>query len=263
MPGNNIIQCQHVTPGDLAFEYQGKALDLNIACGEVISIIGPQYSGKSHWLKTICGLQQQLSGSITIHGIDTLHLSAEDWVMTRTKVAYLHADTALMSAANGLDNVLAPALYHQLDRTLKNGLKNEALTEKALNLLKEIDPELNLDDLPAYISKEQQFKIAVARVLLLDPDMLVLYKPFTHFDHEPKCQFKRFLSHQVSNGLSLLLVSDDLQYVLNISDRIIFVDRESLFHFDSKQAILNCDIAVVNEYLRLQEISGLRPYEKQ
>jgi polar amino acid transport system permease protein len=259
MPGENIIQCQHVIPDDLSFEYQGKALDLDLACGEVISIIGPQYSGKSHWLKTICGLQQQLSGSITIHGIDTLHLSAEDWAMTRIKVAYLHADTALMSAANGLDNVLAPALYHQLDKTLKN----EALTEKALNLLKEIDPELNLDDLPAYISKEQRFKIAVARVLLLDPDVLVLDKPFTHFDHESKCQFQRFLANRVNNGLSLLLASDDVQYALNISDRIIFVDRESLFHFDSKQAILNCDIAVVNEYLKLQEISGLRPYEKQ
>lgn len=252
MPGNNIIQCQQVVPDDLTFEYQGEALDLNIACGEVISIIGPQHSDISHWLKTICGLQQQLSGSITIYGIDTLHLSAEDWAMTRMKVAYLHADTALMSAANGLDNVLAPALYHQLDRTLKN----ESLTEKALNLLKEIDPKLNLDDLPAYISKEQRFKIAVARALLLDPDVLVLDKPFTHFDHESKRQFKRFLVDQVSNGLSLLLVSDDLQYALNISDRIIFVERENLYHFDSKQAILNCDIAIVNEYLRLQEITG-------
>ena len=252
MPGENIIQCQQVIPDDLTFEYQGEALDLNIAGGEVISIIGPQYSGKSLWLKTICGLQQQLFGSITIHGINTLHISAEDWSMTRIKVAYLHADTALMSAANGLDNVLAPALYHQLDKTLKN----ETLTEKALKLLEEIDPELNLQDLPAYISKQQRFKIAVARALLLDPDVLVMDKPFTHFDYESKRQFKRFLSNQVNNGLSLLLVSDDIQYVLNNSNRIIFVDRENLFHFESKQAILNCDIAIVNDYLRLQEITG-------
>ena len=260
MPGNIIIQCQHVVPDDLAFEYQGKALDLNIAGGEVISIIGPQYSGKSHWLKTICGLQQQLSGSITIHGVNTLYLSAEDWAMTRMKVAYLHADTALMSAANGLDNVLAPALYHQLDKTLKkdreNDPKNEALTEEALKLLKEIDPELNLEDLPAYLSKQQRFKIAVARVLLLDPDVLVLDKPFTHFDHDSKRQFQQYLVDKVNNGLSLLLLSDDVQYALNTSNRIIFVDRKNLFHFDSKQAILDCDIAIVNEYLRHQEITG-------
>ncbi len=256
MPGNNIIQCQQIIPDGLAFEYQGKALDLNIGRGEVISIIGAQYSGKSQWLKTISGLQQQLSGRITIHGIDTSDLSEKDWSMTRMKVAYLHADTALMSAANGLDNVMAPALYHQLDKTLKHDPKNETLTEKALNLLNEIDPELNLDDLPAYLSKEQRFKIAVARVLLLDPDVLALDKPFTHFDPESKVHFKRFLSHQVNNGLSLLLVSDDAQYALNISDKIIFTDRENLFLFDSKQEILNSDIAIVNEYLKLQEITG-------
>jgi len=260
MPDNTIIQCQQVMPDDMPFDYQGKALDLNVARGEVISIIGPHNSGKSHWLKTICGLQQQLSGIINIHGVDTLHLSAEDWAMTRMKVAYLHADTALMSAANGLDNVLAPALYHQLDKTLKNDrendLKNEALAEKALKLLEEIDPELNLNVLPAYISRQQRFKIAVARVLLLDPDVLVLEKPFTHFDHHSKRQFQQFLIDQVNNGLSLLLLTDDVQYALNISGRIIFSDRENLYHFDSKQALLNCDIPVVNEYLRLQEIAG-------
>lgn len=256
MPGNTIIQCQHVIPDYLSFEYQGKALDLNIARGELISIIGPPFSGKSHWLKTICGLQQQLSGRITIHGIDTLHLSAEDWAMTRIKVAYLHADTALMSAANGLDNVLAPALYHQLDKRLNDDLKNEALTEKALALLKEVDPELNLLDLPAYLSKEQRFKIAVARVLLLAPDVLVLDRPFTHFDHDSKRLFQQFLMDKVNNGLSLLLLTDDIPYALNISNRIIFVDVENLYHFDSKHAILNCDIPVINEYLRLQEITG-------
>ena len=70
--------------------------------------------------------------------------------MTRIKVAYLHEDTALLSAANGLINVLAPALYHQLDKKLNKQL----LAEKALELLEEIDPKINLDDLPAYITKE-------------------------------------------------------------------------------------------------------------
>ena len=86
--------------------------------------------------------------------------------------------------------------------------------------------------------------------------MLALDKPFTHFDHASKRQFQQFLADKVNNGLSLLLLSDDVQYALNISDRIIFIDRENLLHFDSKQAILNCDIAVVNTYLGLQEITG-------
>ncbi len=250
MSSDHIIQCQQVIPGELPFDYQGQALDLTVSRGEVISIIGSHYSGKSHWLKTICGLQQQLTGSIHIHNVDTLQLSATDWPMTRMKVAYLHADTALMSAANGLINVLMPALYHKLNKDQER----ELLVEKALDLLEDIDPDINLDDLPAYISKDHHFKIAVARVLLLNPDVLVMNKPFAHFERESKRQFKRFLADQVSKGLSLLLVTNDTEYALNISNKIIFVDKKDLHHFNSKQAILHCDIPVVNEYLKLQEI---------
>ena len=163
------------------------------------------------------------------------------------KTAYLHADTALLSAANGLMNVLAPALYHQLDKKQNKQL----LVEQALSLLEEIDSELNLEDLPAYISKEHQFKIATARALLLKPDILVLDTPFTHFDIDTKAQFQQFLANKVAKGLSLLLVTHDIPYALNYSDRIIFAEQDKLHHFDSKQEILNSNNPVINQYIKL------------
>jgi len=247
MTENTIIQCRQIIPGNLPFEYHGEALDLAITAGEMIGIIGPNYTDISHWLKTICGLEDQLTGSVRIHGIDTLKLSADDWSMTRMKVAYVHADTALMSAANGLMNVLAPAIYHQLDKRLKKGL----LAETALELLEEIDPELNLDDLPAYLSKEQQFKIACARALLLQPDVLVLDNPFTHFDIDNKYRFQSFLIERVKKGLALLIATHDIAFVLNYSDRILFVEKDNLHYFTTKAALLDCEIPVVNEYIRL------------
>jgi len=247
MTTNQIIQCRRLIPGDLTFDYTGNALDLTIMSGEMISIIGTNYTHTSHWLKTICGLEDQRSGTVCIHGIDTLNLSTEDWTMTRMKVAYLHADTALMSAANGLMNVLAPAIYHQLDKKLKKGM----LAEKALQLLEQIDPELNLDELPAYISREQQFKIAVARALLLEPDVLALDNPFTHFDNDSKKKFQSFLIERVKKGLALLIATGDLSFVLKHSDRILFVEKDNLHYFASKAALLDCDIPLVHEYIRL------------
>ncbi|NOQ87831.1 MAG: ATP-binding cassette domain-containing protein [Gammaproteobacteria bacterium] len=249
MQNNSIIHCEQVIPQELPFDYHGNALNFELANGEVTSIIGPDYSGKGNWIRTICGLEDQSSGNIYIKGKDTLNLSAKDWTMTRMKVAYLHEDTALLSAANGLANVLAPALYHQLDKNLKKQL----LTEKALDLLEEIDPEINLDDLPAYISKEHQYKIAVARALLLEPDVLALNNPFSHFNHDEKKQFQSFLKKQVDRGLSLLLVTHDIPYALNISDKIIFADQKNVHYFDSRQAILNCDIPEVNEFINRPE----------
>ncbi len=247
MQNNSIIQCRQLIPGELPFDYPGKALDFELAAGQIISMIGSSYAGRSHWLKTICGLEDPLSGSVFIHGKNTLNFSAKDWVTARMKVGYLHADTALMSAANGLINVLAPALYHQLDKKDKNVI----LTVKALTLLEEIDPGLNLHDLPAYISKEHRFKIAIARTLLLEPDALVINRPFTHFDNDSKIQFQEFLARQVKKGLSIIIATRDIPYAINNSDKIIFAGQENLHIFDSKQEILNCDIPVISEYIKL------------
>jgi len=241
-----IIECQHIIPGELSFDYQGSALDFKLFAGEIISIIGPNYSGKAHWLKTICGLEDQHSGNVIINGIDTLQLSAPDWVSIRTKIAYLHADTALLSAANGLANAIMPARYHQVDKELDK----ELLIEKALDLLEEIDPEINLGDLPAYISKEHRYKIAVARALLLQPDVLALNNPYAHFNKDSKKQFERFLENQVKKGLTLIMVIHDVSYAVNNSDRIIFTDRENIYQFNSKQELIDCNIPVVKNFIQ-------------
>jgi len=249
MQNNTIIKCNQLIPQELPFEYHGDALDFELGAGEVITIIGPDYSCKGNWLRAICGLEEQQSGSVHIKGVDTLNLSEKDWTITRMKVAYLHEDTALLSAANGLTNVLAPALYHHLDE----GQKKQLLVEKALQLLEEIDPEINLDDLPAYLTKDHQYKIAVARALLLEPDVLALNNPFAHFNSDSKYKFQLFLKKQVEKGLSLLLVTHDTPYALSISDKIIFANRENLIYFDSVEALLNSDIAMVNQFINLPQ----------
>lgn len=249
MQNNSIIHCEQLIPDDLPFDYQGEALDFDLDAGEVACIIGPNYSGKGAWIRTLCGLDEQLSGSVYINGKNTLSLSAHDWKTTRMKAAYLHEDTALLSAANGLVNVLAPAIYHQLDKTQKNQL----LAEKALDLLEQIDPEINLDNLPAYISKDHRYKIAVARALLLEPDVLAINNPFAHFNSDSKHIFKLFLKQQVELGLSLLIVTHDIPYALSISDKIIFADQKNLHQFDSREAMLSSGIPEINEFLNSPE----------
>ena len=244
-----IIQCENLIPRGLPFEYQGDALDFKMDKGEVGCIIGPNYSGKGVWIRTLSGLEDQQSGTVCLDGVDTQNLNAEEWTRSRMKVAYLHEDTALLSAANGLTNVLAPALYHQLDQTSEK----TSLAERALELLDEIDPDINLDDLPAYITKDHQFKIAVARALLLEPDVLALNNPFVHFNSDSKHKFQAFLKDRIDKGLSILLVTHDIHYAIDISDNIIFACKENLLQFDSKQALLDCDIPVVREFMARPE----------
>ena len=244
MKSEALIRCEQLIPQDLPFDYQGNALDFELHKGKIISLVGPDYSGKGNWIRAICGLEQQSSGSITINGSNTEDLTAEQWKMIRMKVAYLHQDTALLSAANGLANTLIPALYHQLDRETDK----LQLATQARELLRQIDEDIDLYELPAYISKEHCYKIATARALLLKPDVLALNNPFAHFNYHSKFHFKAFLESRVKQGLSLLMLTQDIPYAIEISDKIIFASRQGLHYFDSKEAIRDCDIPEVVKF---------------
>jgi ABC-type transporter Mla maintaining outer membrane lipid asymmetry ATPase subunit MlaF len=245
MMADTLISCRNLTPTGLLTDFKGSALDFELARGELVNIIGPVFEDKSTWLKTMCGLNEQATGEVYLLGVNTHQLDHTEWAQTRMKVAYVHADTALLSAANGLMNVLAPAIYHRIDEIISKQL----LAEHALDLLEEIDPELNLDDLPAYISEDQRFKIAVARALMLDPDVLVLDNPFINFDRNIRKDFQNYLNSKIKQGLSILMVTQDIRYALNHSDRIIYVDHENLHIFDSVADLRHSDIAAITRYL--------------
>ena len=233
-----LIACDDLRPVYDDGDYSGPALNLELdrtetGSGQLVSIIGPEYADKSCWLKTMCGLEHPQSGTVKLLGIEAGELTAEDWTRARMKVAYLHADTALLSAANGLSNVLAPALYHRLDE--EQG--RQSLTDRALSILNEIDSEIDLGILPAYLDREQCFKIAIARALLLEPDVLVLDNPFIHFDRYSRQHLQRYLGDRIDAGISILLVTTDIRYALRHSDRIIYVDKDNLCNFGSEQEL--------------------------
>jgi ABC-type transporter Mla maintaining outer membrane lipid asymmetry ATPase subunit MlaF len=83
--------------------------------------------------------------------------------------------------------------------------------------------------------------------------VLALNNPFAHFNPDSKHKFQGFLKNQVKQGLSLLIVTHDIGYVLDISDKIIFASRENMIYFDSPQAILDCDIPMVNRFIQQTE----------
>ena len=245
MPADKLISCQRLVPT----WYQpgtDTVLDLSIGKGEFVSIIGPDHELNSEWLKTLCGLSDEYSGSVSVLGIDMSHLTQAEWTMARMNVAYIHADTELMSASSGLMNVLAPAFYHRLD---ENGHR-QLLIERALDLLEDIDPDLNLDDLPAYVSKQQRFKLALARALLLDPRVVGLDQPFIYFTRAERKRLQKYLAARVTLGLSLIVATDDMQFVMRYSSRIIYIDSEQLVTFDSVDALRHSTNTGVSRYLK-------------
>lgn len=241
MENHNLIQCNQLiadvpNSGDPEFN-----LNFSAKAGTIISIIGPGHKGKTDWLKTIGGVNEAISGELHLLGKNTENFTRSDWVKTRTQIAYLKSDTSILSAANALQNVMLPAMYHNL------GTASE-IKDQALSLLAEIATNCNIEVLPAYLRKDQRFKIAVARALILKPRALLLDNPFSILDPEAASNLKEFLHNKVKHtNLLLILVTHDVKYALKYSDQIIFIGEH--IHTLDRKSFTSCDIAEVSEYL--------------
>lgn len=243
MENTPLIHCQQLLVNLDADERTDDALDLSAQPGSIVSIIGPDHDLKSSWLQTIAGVMEAESGSLYLDGRDTTTLEREDWVRIRTQFAYVHTNTAVLSAANALQNLMLPAIYH---KTGEAG----AVRAKAEQLLEEIDAGEDLHLLPAYLKKEQRYKIAVARALMLDPISLLVDSPFTALNFTSAKHFKQFLLNRVKNdNLLLILATHDSKFALEHSDQIIFISSEHMLKFDKKQRIQDCSIPEVRDYI--------------
>ena len=245
MENTALIHCQRLlVDGDEGGKIDDQ-LNLTAHAGSIISIIGPDHDSKTNWLKTIAGVLQPESGQLFLAGKETTQFEKQDWVRTRTQFAYAHAHTSVLSAANALQNLMLPAMYHKTGEA-------DAVIAKAQKLLQDIDAGDHLELLPAHLKKEQRFKIAIARALMLDPQALLLDSPFTALELSSKDRFKQFLLDQVSdNNLLLILVTHDIKFALQYSDQIIYVSEQQMLKFDKKHRIQDCDHPEVCDYLTL------------
>lgn len=240
-----LIQCQQLVVDYDEGSKSADQLNLTAHAGDIISIIGPDHESKANWLKTIGGIMPAGSGQLFLAGRETTQFEKEDWVHARMQFAYAHTGTTILSAANALQNLMLPAMYHKTGDA-------DAVRAKAEKLLEDINAGDNLEQLPAHLKKEQRYKIAVARTLMLDPQALLLDSPFTALDLSSINQFQQFLLGKVrDDNLLLILVTNNIKFALEYSDQIIYISEQQMLQFDKNHRIQDCKLPEVCEYLTL------------
>lgn len=248
MSNEILISCQQLKPRSPLFDYTGNGLDLDIQAGEIISIIGPDYTGKSDWLRTIAGIVQQQSGTLNLLGKNTTTYNKADWVHARKNLAYVKSDTAILSAANALQNVMLPARYHDT-------VASEQLAERAHKLLDAVGVN-NLTNLPSYLRKDQCFKIAIARALILQPRALILDNPFMLLHAIDTETFQRFLLDQaIQCQMALIMVTHDVNFAIAHSNQIAFVLQNEILLFDKTNRIQRSENTTVQDYLNKNKVA--------
>lgn len=186
--------------------------------GENIVVLGKSGSGKSVLIKCIIGLMEPDAGSIEVFGqnIPELDHSALDQV--RAKVGFLFQSNALYDSMTVRENLEFPLRRHwiQVTQNQVNGLVMEALHDVGL--------EHTVDMMPAELSGGMRKRIALARTLILKPEIILYDEPTTGLDPITANEIIQLIMEiQKKYGSSSLIISHDMNCVRQAADRIVML----------------------------------------
>ncbi len=221
--------------------HQGVSLD--VRRGEVIALIGGSGTGKSVLLREIIGLLKPGSGSVKVLGETVWDLSAERLGALRTRFGVLFQDGALFSSMTVEQNVATPLREHtQLPL-------RECLQLARLKLaMAGLPPDVATKQ-PSELSGGMRKRVALARALALDPELLFLDEPTSGLDPISARAFDhliRLLSDSL--GLTVFLVTHDLDTLLSIIDRVIVLADGRVLGEGSIEKLRQIDDPWLTEY---------------
>lgn len=195
-----------------------KNVNLEIRRGEVISIIGKSGSGKSTLLKCMNHLENIDTGEIILNGknINTIPLSE-----LRQKIGLVFQDYNLFEHLTVLENLTIALLK------IKK-ISKEKSEKMALNILKKIDLMEKKDKYPSELSGGQQQRVAIARTILMKPDIILLDEPTSALDKEMKDSVLELINNLVKEDMTLIVVSHEIEFIEKISDKIFKLTKHQL-----------------------------------
>lgn len=152
-----------------------KGIDLEIQSGEIVSIVGSSGAGKTTLLQILGTLDKPDSGSLTLNGIDPFNLNSKGLAAFRNeKIGFIFQFHQLLPEFTALENVIMPALI---------GGKNMGESkERASLLLKKLGLESRESHQPTALSGGEQQRVAVARALMNEPDIIFADEPSGNLD---------------------------------------------------------------------------------
>lgn len=188
-------------------------IDIKFRQNEFVSILGPSGSGKTTLLNIIGGLDSYTSGDLIINGISTKEYSDRDWDTYRNhRIGFVFQSYNLIPHQTALQNV-------ELALTL-SGIGKEERRKKSIAVLKKVGLEKQMYKRPNQMSGGQMQRIAIARALVNDPDILLADEPTGALDSETSLQIMDLLS-EIAKDRLVIMVTHNPELAVNYSTRIV------------------------------------------
>ena len=202
-------------------------VDLEVRAGEIHALIGPNGAGKSTFFNLISGVDDPTSGAVSLLGRDMHGQASRAFAGAGLSRTFQHV--RLLGTRSVLDNVALGAHLRgrcgwvaamlRLDRA-----EEAALMQEARRQIERCGLAPQVDEMAASLALGQQRIVEIARALAGQPSVLLLDEPAAGLPHMEKLALARLLTQLRSEGMAILVVEHDMEFVMNIADRITVLD---------------------------------------
>lgn len=233
---------------DLYYAVSGRviydSLNLQIAKGQVTGIMGPSGTGKTTLLRLIGGQIKPDAGDIILEGQSLLTLSRESLMAARARMGMLFQSGALFTDLTVFDNVAFPIRAH-------TRLKPELIAELVRLKLEAVGLRGTEQLYPAELSGGMNRRVALARAIALDPELVMYDEPFAGQDPIVMGVLVRLIrTLSEALGLTSIIVSHDVEETLSIADYVYVIANGRVMGEGTPASIRDCPEPFVQQFLK-------------
>jgi polar amino acid transport system ATP-binding protein len=204
-----------------------KGVDLEIKKGEVVVILGPSGCGKSTFLRCLNGLENIDEGEIILKNYGVLGKEVE-FKKVRGTIGMVFQSYELFPHMNVINNIL-------LGPTKAQKREKEEVIKQADELLNRVGLFNRKYAYPRELSGGQKQRIAIVRALCMNPEIMLFDEVTAALDPEMVREVLRVLLELAQNGMTMVIVTHELEFAKNIADKIVFMEEGNIIEISSPE----------------------------
>ena len=216
-------------------------ISLHIERGEFVFVVGDSGSGKSTLIKLLLKELEPTSGTIRVNGVNLGRMKKRAIPKYRRKIGCVFQDFRLLKDRNVYENV---AFAQRVVVTPIKEIKKNVPAMLSLVGLAE-----KYKSFPRQLSGGEQQRVSIARALALQPKILFFDEPTSALDPELTAEVLKVIRQLASEHMTMIIVTHEMQFAREVSDRIIFMEQGVIVEEGSPEALFTTENARVREFI--------------